>query len=343
MTLVGQDLYAANVASSGKLKLRAKGLLARGDTDSVFDACVLLHEAARIESSAIQALPVCPPVTFLTAAVETCWCLVEGFDPPRAADAWGDVLRAREGVETRQADAIVARLAPRYSAIQHEFARTLSTSATLLAIRDAARLVGLAAAERASARKELAVVLGRFPGAASFYWLGYRLAEADDDKEAAWAALENAGRLAPDNPRFRAMSLLVAAWALPRAAAEEHLAAVRGSLERAGAEICLMYAHAELTLARKASAKERMSRWTRARDAAEAGIAQAGSEGLRRNLKATQLLLHELLAKRVPTTEILYLAGLSELAATAMPKADVLDLLTVRLRRTGASVGAAAA
>lgn len=105
-----------------------------------------------------------------------------------------------------------------------------------------------------------------------------------------------------------------------------------------------MYAHAELTLARKVAAKERKSRWTRARDAADAGIAQATSEGLRMNLKATQLLLQELLADRVPTPEVLYLAGLSELAATAMPKVDVLDLLTtVRLRRTGATLGAAAA
>ena len=50
MTSVEQDVYGANLASSGKLKLRAKALLARGTSDAVFDACVLLHEAARKET-----------------------------------------------------------------------------------------------------------------------------------------------------------------------------------------------------------------------------------------------------------------------------------------------------
>lgn len=73
MTSVEQDVYGANLASSGKLKLRAKALLARGTSDAVFDACVLLHEAARKERCAIAALSVCPPVTLLTSTVEVCW------------------------------------------------------------------------------------------------------------------------------------------------------------------------------------------------------------------------------------------------------------------------------
>lgn len=224
MTSVEQDVYGANLASSGKLKLRAKALLARGTSDAVFDACVLLHEAARKERCAIAALSVCPPVTLLTSAVEVCWCLVEGLDPPRAAEAWGDVLRARAGLERRQADAILERLTSRYSALQRDFAQTLGSSAILLTLRDSARLVGLAPADRIRARKELAALLQRFPGATAFHWLDYRLAEADDAKKAAWDALERARWLEPDNSRFRAMSLLVAAWALTLAAAEQHLA-----------------------------------------------------------------------------------------------------------------------
>jgi hypothetical protein len=343
MTSFVDDVYGATLARSGQLKLKAKRLLALGTEAEVFDACVLLHEAARIERSAARVLSPPSPVTLLTSVVEACWCLIEGFDPPRAAEAWGDVLRARDEVAPTQAEGIVARLAQRYPVVQKEFARTVSASPTLLTVRSATRLVDLAPTERTRARKELAVVLQRFPGATSFYWMDYRLAEADDDKQSAWAALEKARRLDPENPRYRAMSLLVAAWALASAEAERHLAGMRGELNRAGAEVCLMYAHAELTLARKGPPKERKNRWTRAREAAEFGIAQAPNEGLLRNLKATQLLLHELLANRAPTTEVLYRAGLSDLAATAMPKEDVLTLLTGRLRRTEATPGAAAA
>ncbi len=253
------------------------------------------------------------------------------------------MLRARDGADSKQADAIVERLVPRYETSREEFARAIGASPTLGPIRDAGRLVGLAAAERSRARKELATVLERFPGTTSFYWLAYRLSEADDDKRAAWDALERARQLDPTNPRFRAMSLLVAAWALPASAAEEHLATVRNSLASGGAEICLMYAHAELTLARRGSLHERKRRWARARDAADAGIPQAESDAMRSNLKATQLLVRELLANRVPKPEILYLAGLGELAATARPNTNIGDLLTTRLRRTDAGLRAAAA
>lgn len=49
MTAVVLDVYAARLPASGKLKLRAKALLAEGTPAATFDACVLLHEAARTE------------------------------------------------------------------------------------------------------------------------------------------------------------------------------------------------------------------------------------------------------------------------------------------------------
>ncbi len=333
MTSVVHDVYQVNLASSGKLKLRAKGLLAEGTDDAVFDACVLLHEAARIQRLAVESLPACPPITRLTSAVEECWCYVEGRDPPRAAEAWGDVLRAREGIEPRVAESVLSRLEPRYKAAQQEFAQAVHSSATLLAIRGAGALSGLMPVELTKARKELASVLAKFPGATSFRWMQYRLAEADDKKRDAWEALARCRRLAPDNPRFRAMSLLVAAWALPMAGADEQLASVRGVLARSEPEVCLMYALAEINLARKAETADRKLRWNRAREAADAGIARATSEGLRKHLKAAQLLLNELLAGRKPTIEILYLAGLTEIASTAKASADVIDLLTARGRK----------
>ncbi len=335
MTAALYDVYEVNLASSGKLKLRAKGLLAEGTSETIFDACVLLHEAARIQRLAVKALPLCPPIAALASAVEECWCYVEGRSPPRAADAWGDVLRWRECVVDQQAaNSILSRLEGRFRALQQEFAAAVGSSPTLLAIRDARRLSGLMPSELTKARKELAVVLGKFPGAESFWWMQYRLSESAGKKTEAWDALARCRRLAPDNPRFAAMSLLVAAWALPASAAEEQLASVRGSLIRAEPEVCLMYALAEISLARDTKdAPEVDLRWKRARDAAESGIARAHTEGLRRNLKAVQLLLNELLAGREPTMEILYLAGLSELAASEKPNANVTDILTVGLRR----------
>jgi len=109
----------------------------------------------------------------------------------------------------------------------------------------------------------------------------YRLAETVGDRSGAWGALSRARRLTPENPRFWAMSLLVAAWALPQAAADQQLASARASLDRAPADVCLMYALAELTLARRGTAAEKKVRRLRARDAADAGIALAETPGTR--------------------------------------------------------------
>lgn len=331
MTIVS-DVYALHLASSGKLKLRAKARLAEGSCEAIFEACVLLHEAARTERRAVDSLASCPAVTRLGAAIEECWCLVEGLDPPRAAEVWGQVLRDRQSVDPKAAEAMLSRLSPRYENAHREFAKAVSASATLLAVRDASA-ANAAADVRAKARKELVAVLDAFPGTTSFWWMSYRLAEADGDKKAAWEALTKARLLSPGNPRFEAMSLLVASWALPLAAADEHIARVRGAFDTAGAEACLMYAYAEINLARKPPASERESRYRRAREAVEAGLAQATSEGLRRNLKAAQLLLDDLLAGRQPTLQILYLAGLGELAAMSEPRANVIDVLTERVRQ----------
>jgi hypothetical protein len=327
------DVYELHLASSGKLKLRAKARLAEGTREAAFDACVLLHEAARTERRAIESLTSCPASTRLGASIEACWCLVEGRDPPGAAEVWGQVLHDLRDVDEPTGEAMLSRLAPRYERARVELAKLVAASPSLSALRDGGSIPSATASARASARKEIEVVLDAFPGATSFWWMAYRLAEADGDKKAAWDALTRARLLAPGHPRFEAMSLLVAAWALPPAAAEEHIARVRGSLDRAGAEVCLMYAHAEISLAQKPSASDREARYRRAREAVEAGLAQATSESVRRSLKAAQLLLDELLAGRRPTLEILYLAGLGELAAMIAPKANVVDVLMSRVRQ----------
>jgi hypothetical protein len=332
MTNAVHDIYSVTLAGSGKLKLRAKALLADGGPEPEFRACVLLHEAARMQRRATEALLDCPPQTRLASAVEECWCLVEGLDPPRASNAWGDVLRARQAVDAPTADAIVHRLAPRYDALHSRFVRAVHAATTLRGLRDAQTLAALGTGDRVRARKELARVLAQFPGAASFWWMSYRLAEADGDKARAWNALGSARRLDPENPRFAAMSVLVAASALPFDEAETYLAGVRGAIEQAEPELCLMYALAEITLARDGVPQKRMSRWILARLAAEAGSARATSDGLRKNLRAVQLILGALIHGREPTMDLLYLAGLGELASTVKANADVVALLTTEVR-----------
>lgn len=333
MTQAVHDVYALNLATSGKLKLRAKSFLAEGSPESVFEACVLLHEAARVQQRAVSALSACPPATRLSSAAEECWCYVEGRDPPRAADAWGQVLRARQDIDSTTAEAILARITPLFESSQREFASAVKSSSVLLAARDLGSLALLSATERDRARKELALILASFPGATSLWWLQYRLAEAADRKDDAWEALSRARRLAPENPRFLAMSLLVATWALSRAEAEKHIAPVRASFDRLGAEVCLLYACSEMMLARKAPSAERRTRWQRGLDAAQAGLAQVEAEGLRKNLRAAQMLLQALLAGRKPTMDILYLAGLSDLALASQRSADVAEVLTASVRQ----------
>src|SRR5262249_45266098 len=93
------EVYEIGLVSSGKLKIRATARLAEGTPDAVFDACVLLHEAARIERRLAGVLPTCSAATRLAASVEECFCLLEGRDPPGAARVWGRILREREDVE----------------------------------------------------------------------------------------------------------------------------------------------------------------------------------------------------------------------------------------------------
>lgn len=336
MNDVVDDLYEDRLASSGKLKLRAKALLAQGATETRFAACVLLHEAARREAGALAALSAAPPVTQLASAIEQCWCLVEGRNPHRAGKLWGHVLDAAAAVDDDTKEAMLVRLAPKYHAMHQEFLAAIHAAVALRATIESGSVIGGPPAQRARVRKELDAVLQGFPGASNFWWMAYRLAELDTEKKQAWTALSRACKLEPDNPRFEAMSLLVATWSLSRAEAEKHLAGARTGIDRRPPEVCLMYALAEIGLSRSAATPERLARLQRARAAADAGIAQRQSDTQYRNLKAVQLMTTELLAGREPTLDILYRAGLGELAATEKPNANVFELLTTRIRREAA-------
>jgi hypothetical protein len=227
---------------------------------------------------------------------------------------------------------MLARLTPKYTEQQQAFAKAVTGSATLMRLRGARSMVAASVVERKRARRDLDTLLTAYPGATSFWWMACRLAEADDDKKAAWDALSKARRLAPENPRFEAMSLLVAAWALSVAEADEHLSRVRGHFDTAGAEACLMYALAEIQLARRSKATARRARWERAHHAAQAGLSQSRSQGLYKNLVAAELLTATLLAGDKQTMDILYRAGLANLAVTSRSTADVVELFTESVR-----------
>jgi hypothetical protein len=334
MTLV-TDVYELNLATSGKLKLRATAHLAEGGAAPTFEACVLLHEAARIERRAVDALPRCPPSTRLAASIEECWCLVEGRDPPRAGGAWGHVLQDMGRVDGATATAMLARLRPRHEESERQFRKLLAGCAHLVRLRGSGALVPPTKEEQRAVLRDVERVLEAFPGAISFWWASYRLLEAMGDRKGAWTSLGKARRLDPENRRFEAMSLLLAARSLPEEAADEILGRVRGSSDEVGAETYLMYALAEIELAKRATAPK--ERWSRALDAANAGLTQAPSEGLRKNLKATQLLLTALLAGKEPTLDILYLAGLGESATTAHSTRNVVDLVTLLASRNVAA------
>jgi hypothetical protein len=91
-----------------------------------------------------------------------------------------------------------------------------------------------------------------------------------------------------------------------------------------------MYAHAEIALGRKRRSPER---WRRAREATAVGLVRARSEGLWKNLYATQLILDSLLAGDAPTLDVLYLAGLGEAAATSPARDDVIDRVARMAKR----------
>jgi hypothetical protein len=332
------DLYTYLLASAGKLEMRATAKLAEGTPDSVFDACVLLHEAARIERRALHALLSPPAIARLTASVEECFCLVEGLDPTGAAGAWARVDHERSLIAD-DTTALLARLEPRYQQTLRDFQELLGRCKTLVAHLRVGHEVPSTPSERAAELRDVQKVLKRFPGAAIFWWRAYRLQEADGLFSDAWRSLSRARQLAPENPTYVALSLVLAVKALPPQEADEHLQQARAALDDFGPEVCLMYAHAELERAEKAHER---THWLNARDAVERGLSVPSTSELSKNLRATRLILDSLLAGREPSLDILYKVGLGEEVAAAPPGGKVVELVARRSKRQ-VSVSALAA
>jgi hypothetical protein len=114
---------------------------------------------------------------------------------------------------------------------------------------------------------------------------------------------------------------------------DELLGAVDAAIDGAAPEVALLYAFAQLELARRAP-QSRGWRFEKAIRATEAGLVGGPREGLRRHLMAARLLAVELAAGREATVDILYRAGLGDLAASTPParKLDLGHLLEQRVQ-----------
>ena len=334
---MSNELHRLALANSGKLKLRAKALLAEGDPEQAVEVAVLLHDAARAEARAVASIESPPAETRLAAAIEECWCLLEGGDPVSAALVWGRLDAVADGVAPDVASSMRARLSAFYDARARAYGEQISRCKTLQQMRPTGSLVPATKTMRKALLRELDALLAEFPGLASVWWARYRIKEFDGDFAAAIGALRNARRLQPDNDRFAAQSLLVVAEHAP----SEADATLATTLDRFGdtsADVCLLYALAQLRLARsdKKLARERCEKAARA---AERGFSCVRSPHTRQLLEAARLLTTEMLAGRPPTLAILYRAGLGDLAISE--NVQTFDVAVMLAERAQLVLGAA--
>jgi tetratricopeptide (TPR) repeat protein len=245
------EAYRQTKAGGGKLKLRALALLAEGGDEAAFEAATLLREAARAEERALRLLPIADPETRLGVAVECCGCLVDARAPRAAALAWGDVLRASEGLPDKTLRAHRAKLDPKVASLERDHERALAATPTL----NAAHFLWPAVADKARAQKELDILLARFPGEVELWYTRYQASFFDKDYAAAWSALEKARALDPGKLFVLGAELLLAPRVLPVAAAEARLDAAYSMIRRAGveldADVCLCFGIASFQLAEK--------------------------------------------------------------------------------------------
>jgi hypothetical protein len=330
------DLYRLTLPTSGKLKLRAQSLLAEGHAAARIHAAVLLREAARTERRCIDLLPSAPAETRLAAAIEECACLLAAADPPGATEAWRRVEHASTLVVPEVGSALRARLDPRYREEITRFQKALRGAPHFRQRRGG--YLPVTARERRQLAAELRRLTEEFPGVPGLWWSRYRLAETAGETDA-WRALEVAHELEPGDPTYEAVRFSLELKRSSHRAAEI-LDAAYSRIDRAPAELCLVHALAEIGLAQASSSEPwARERWTRAQTAASEGVKRARSDGLRRWLKAVELLVFWELQGREPGYEILYSVGLSQVASNAEAEGAVGVMDVIRAEAAAQIVG----
>lgn len=323
------EAYERALSEGGKMKLKATALLAFGDDESRFEAAVLLHDAVRAETRAMAALPMPDAVTRLRFQVERCGCYIDGLDPFAAGLAWGEMLVTTEEVPAAVARALRSRVDARYEQLMGACEVMLRKNPLLLEVGS---LIPDAPQLAARARRETAALLKAFPGVADFWFARHRHEDRAGRPMEAWASLNRAIALQPDDAAFEAARLWLAPRALPATEAEAMLRATYARISRTSPEVCLVVALGEIALLRPGlSPAVRREHVARARHAANEGQSRPTTrERVRLYLRAIQLFADELDAGRAPTDAILYRAGLGDLVAVAPVAArrDPIELLT---------------
>lgn len=328
------DAYEQARSSAGKLKLKARAKLAFGEPDETFEACVLLHEAARIERRAVRLVDATVE-TKLSALAEACACLLLGLDPPGAIEVWAEIVQLR--VATDRAADVLGDLEARVETVRRQYNKKVE------------RLSVFARApqnetERRRALAAVEVTLGDYPGVGSLWWARYWLLAnlLRKRKRDAWRSIERAQKLAPDNPYIEASTVLAGVDLLPTVDAEALLRAARAVLQPERPLLCLTTALAELRSAEDAPKASRTEAQRRALHAVRVGLAGRAPSPWFERLQATHDILGLLLDDREPTLDVLYRAGLPNVALHAKPGEPVLELLTQSVLGSMASAGSTA-
>ncbi|MCU0671539.1 MAG: hypothetical protein MUE69_01980 [Myxococcota bacterium] len=321
------DAYEQARSSAGKLKLKARAKLAFGEPDETFEACVLLHEAARIERRAVRLVDATVE-TKLAALAEACACLLLGLDPPGAIGVWAEIVQLRVAADRAanvlvDLEAIVEKTRREFTRRAPNFEEVRETALFPMSDRDRRRMAA-----------DVKAMLSHYPGIASLWWVQSHLLTRR--KSTAWGALDRAFRLDPDSPHLEAARVLSAVELLPK---EEAAAQIESARTRIGPErpmLCLSVALAELHAASRASKAKRALAHTRALDAVRVGLAGTPPSPWFERLRAAQNVLELLLADQEPTLEVLYASGLTNVALHAKPGEAVVELLTQSVKASAA-------
>jgi hypothetical protein len=178
----------------------------------------------------------------------------------------------------------------------------------------------LEGASAASVRK----LCKTYPGAAGFWWVAYRHAEARSKWKEAKDALERARRLSPDNVRYIALDMLLASSVLERTQALE---ACRKDWERfrdTSAEVNQMFALSLLRLSRNSSLRPQIL--GEVHDAVQRAEKLAQGTSLAEQARLLRRYVEILQTGRMPTSDDFARFGMVPfLAATKPAKVDDLE------------------
>lgn len=312
-----------------KLKLAAKARLAEGGKDARYEAAVLLHAAARAERRALLAVEAPSPEARLANAIERCGCLIDGLDPMAVLEeGWPAVLDASARVEERCAASLRSRIDPRMSAFITDYQQALAKLPALGAwMESGAPWKNLRALSR-----ELDRFLSHFPGDARM-WCMRSGAFMDAGAVAeAWTAIRRARSLSPEDTLIRQAELWIMPQHLPPAEVAAKLDALYAELEggEPNADLCFGFVSAAIQLAARTGFPRQLLQ--QALDVATAGWRVPPLwQNDRKMFRAMQLILHELLAGRKPTIEILYRCGLGHWAVANPGRNDPMAILMERI------------